>query len=81
MLTKKLIIETVTFDGSQAEDYMYPDTSYGDEVEVVIQHHHKEDVDRSVTVRIGDLTLLPEQLEAILKQVQNYKQAAKAFIE
>lgn len=80
MLIHKDIIRTVTFDGSSNEDYAYPDTGmYGEELDVVIQHHHKEDIDESVTVTIGDKMFTPEQLERILHQVTSYKAAAKAF--
>lgn len=80
MLIHKDIISTVTFDGSSNEGYAYPETGmYGEELEVVIQHHHKEDIDKSVTVTIGDKMFAPEQLERILNQVTSYKVAAKAF--
>lgn len=80
MLIHKDIISTVTFDGSSNESYSYPETGmYGEELEVVIQHHHKEDIDKSVTVTIGDKMFTPEQLEHVLCQVTNYKVAAKAF--
>lgn len=81
MLIHEDTITTVTFDGSVTVGYTYPDTSmYGDEIAVLIQHHHKEDVDNSVTVTIGDKMFTPEQLERVLRQVTNYKAAAKAYI-
>lgn len=80
MLTHKDTITTVTFDGSVSENYVYPETGmYGDNVDVVIQHHHIEDIDNSVTVTIGDKMYTPAQLERILEQVCAYKAAAKAF--
>lgn len=76
------ILSTVTFDGSQDSEYLYPEAGcYGEEIEVIIQHHHKEDIEGSVTVKIGDYMLVPQQLENILKRVNIYKEAAKLFKE
>lgn len=75
-------LSTVTFDGSQDSEYSYPEIGcYGDDVEVIIQHHHKEDIDASITVKIGNYMLVPDQLEKILNQVSIYKEAAKLFKE
>lgn len=82
MLFHKDTISTVTFDGSTTEGFTYPDVGmYGEEVDVLIQHHHKEDIDKSVTVTIGDKMFTPEQLERILQQVASYKAAAKSFTD
>lgn len=80
MLIHKDTITTVTFDSGSSTNYAYPETGmYGEDVEVVIQHHHNDDIDNSVTVTIGDKMYTPAQLERILVQVDAYKSAAKAF--
>ena len=79
MLKFKDFIQTVTYDGSQTEGYMYPETSYGDDVEVCITHSHKEDVDKSVSIKVGEYWLLPEQLDWMLKKVEAYKRSVKEF--
>ena len=76
------ILSTVTFDGSQDSEHSYPEIGcYGEEVDVIIQHHHKEDIEASVTVKIGEYMFVPDQLEKILKRVNIYKEAAKLFKE
>lgn len=80
MLEKKIILETVTFCGSRSEGYRYPEISgYGDDVPCIITHHHRSDVDNSVTIQIGEYLFDPKTLCRVLEQVEYYKKAAKQF--
>lgn len=82
MITAQTTINTVTFDGSQSEDYAYPETGcYGNELQVEITHHHKDDIEQSVTILIGEYMLVPKQLEDLLILVEKYKKSALAFKE
>jgi hypothetical protein len=76
MLTKTVIIETVTFCG----DSEYPELSgYGDEVVCIIKHHAEGSVEGSLTISIDGKLYLPRQLEELLEYVAKYKKAAIAF--
>lgn len=82
MLSKQVVIETVTFSSDPAEGYAIPEVSgFGSRITCEITHTHDEEIDESITIKIGDNKFRLDTLQYLIDQVDAYRAAAKAFVE
>lgn len=71
-------IEETLVSVTYESDSSFPCKDYGEEVPVVVyietEHDTQADIKRSMTVKIGDALLLPEDIDAIKKMIEKAEQ-------
>lgn len=71
-------IEETLVSVTYESDSSFPGKDYGEEVPVVVYietgHDTQADMKRSMTVKIGDALLLPEDIDTIKKMIEKAEQ-------